>query len=51
MGESESDIKNNKLSISSPLARALIGKEKGSIVEFDSPKGIKTYSIKSVKYK
>tara|TARA_Y100000590_G_C15720765_1_gene1013473 strand:- start:2537 stop:2995 length:459 start_codon:yes stop_codon:yes gene_type:complete len=51
VGESESDIKNNKLSISSPLARALIGKEKGSIVEFDSPKGIKTYSIKSVKYK
>ena len=51
VGESESDIKNNKLSISSPLARALIGKEKGSIVEFDSPKGTKTYSIKSVKYK
>ena len=51
VGESESDIKDNKLSISSPLARALIGKEKGSIVEFDSPKGIKTYSIKSVKYK
>ena len=51
VGENESDIKNNKLSISSPLARALIGKEKGSIVEFDSPKGIKTYSIKSVKYK
>ena len=51
VGESESDIKNNKLSISSPLARALIGKEKGSIVEFDSPKGTKTYSFKSVKYK
>ena len=51
VGESESDIKDNKLSISSPLARALIGKEKGSIVEFDSPKGTKTYSIKSVKYK
>ena len=51
VGENESDIKNNKLSISSPLARALIGKEKGNIVEFKSPKGIKTYSIKSVKYK
>ena len=50
VGESESDIKNNKLSISSPLARALIGKEKGSTVEFNTPKGIKTYSIKSVKY-
>ena len=51
VGENESDINNNKLSISSPLARALIGKEKGSVVEFSSPKGIKTYSIKSVKYK
>tara|TARA_B100001123_G_C14846771_1_gene842396 strand:- start:195 stop:668 length:474 start_codon:yes stop_codon:yes gene_type:complete len=51
VGENESDINNNKLSISSPLARALIGKVKGSVVEFSSPKGIKTYSIKSVKYK
>ncbi|MBI29300.1 MAG: transcription elongation factor GreA [Pelagibacteraceae bacterium] len=51
VGESESDIQNNKLSISSPLARALIGREKGSMVEFKSPKGIKTYSIKSVQYK
>jgi len=51
VGENESDIKNNKLSISSPLARALIGKNKDSVVEFSSPKGIKTYSIKSVKYK
>ena len=51
VGNSESDIENNKLSISSPLARALIGKEKGSVVEFNSPKGIKTYKIKFVKYK
>ena len=51
VGDNESDIKNNKLSISSPLARALIGKEKGTLVEFNSPKGLKTYSIKSVKYK
>ena len=51
VGEKESDIENKKLSISSPLARALIGKEKESVVEFNSPKGIKTYTIKSVKYK
>jgi len=51
VGNNESDIENNKLSISSPLARALIGKEKGSIVEFNSPKGIKTYKIRYVKYK
>tara|TARA_B100000965_G_scaffold401066_1_gene424149 strand:+ start:88 stop:561 length:474 start_codon:yes stop_codon:yes gene_type:complete len=50
VGENESDIKKNKLSITSPLGRALIGKEKNSIVEFNSPKGSKTYSIKSVKY-
>ena len=50
VGESESDIENNKLSITSPLARALIGKEKENVVEFNSPKGIKTYKIKSVKY-
>ena len=50
VGENEADIKNKKLSISSPLARALIGKEKGNIVEFNSPKGVKTYSIKSVKF-
>ena len=51
VGENESDIKNKKLSVNSPLARALIGKEKGSIIEFNSPKGIKTFKIKSVKYK
>jgi len=51
VGEYESDIKNNKLSITSPLGRALIGKEKDNIVEFNSPKGSKTYSIKSIKYK
>ena len=50
VGEKESDIKNNKLSISSPLGKALIGKEKNDIIEFNSPKGSKTYSIKSVKY-
>ena len=50
VGESESDIENNKLSITSPLARALIGKEKENVVEFNSPKGIKTYKIISVKY-
>ena len=50
VGEKESDIKNNKLSISSPLGKSLIGKEKNDIIEFNSPKGSKTYSIKSVKY-
>tara|TARA_Y100000590_G_scaffold452233_1_gene594958 strand:- start:1583 stop:2056 length:474 start_codon:yes stop_codon:yes gene_type:complete len=51
VGEYESDIKSKKLSINSPLARGLIGKNKGDIVDINSPKGIKTYNILSVKYK
>ena len=50
VGEYESDIENNKLSINSPLARALIGKRKNNIVEVNSPKGIKNFTIISVKY-
>jgi transcription elongation factor GreA len=51
VGEYESDIKNKKLSINSPLARGLIGKTKDDIVEINSPKGIKSYSVLSVKFK
>ncbi len=50
VGEYESDIENNKLSINSPLARGLIGKLKDDNVEINSPKGIKSYTIISVKY-
>ena len=50
VGEYESDIDNKKLSINSPLARGLIGKSKDEDVEINSPKGIKTYTIISVKY-
>ena len=51
VGEYESDIKNKKLSINSPLARGLIGKTKDDTVEINSPKGIKSYSVLSVKFK
>ena len=51
VGEYESDIENKKLSINSPLARGLIGKTKNDIVEINSPKGIKSYSVISVKFK
>ena len=51
VGEYESDIKNQKLSINSPLARGLIGKRKNDIVEINSPKGTKIYSIISVLFK
>ena len=50
VGEYESDIKNNKLSVSSPLARVLINKSIEDVVEINSPKGQKSYTIKSVKY-
>ena len=50
VGEYESDIKNQKLSVSSPLARGLINKVVNDSVEINSPKGLKSYTIKSVKY-
>jgi len=51
VGEYESDIENKKLSISSPLAKGLIGKTTDDVVEIKSPKGIKSYTILSVKFK
>ena len=50
VGEYESDIENRKLSINSPLARGLIGKTKNDVVEINSPKGIKLYTVISVKF-
>ena len=50
VGEYESDIENKKLSITSPLARGLIGKTEEDNVEINSPKGLKCYKILSVKY-
>ena len=50
VGEDEADIKANKISISSPLARALIGKEDGDVVEVETPGGQKTYEINNVSY-
>ena len=50
VGDYESDIKNKKLSVSSPLARGLINKSIDDVVEISSPKGQKSYTIKSIKY-
>ena len=50
VGEYESDVENKKLSITSPLARGLIGKTEEDNVEINSPKGLKSYTILSVKY-
>ena len=50
VGDYESDIKNKKLSVSSPLARGLINKTIDDVVEINSPKGQKSYTIKSIMY-
>ena len=50
VGEYESDIENRKLSINSPLAKGLIGRSNNDVVEINSPKGIKLYTVISVKF-
>ncbi|HCK03149.1 MAG: transcription elongation factor GreA [Proteobacteria bacterium] len=50
VGDDESDIKGNKISINSPLAKSLIGKEEGDVVEFESPGGVKSFEILKVQY-
>ncbi len=48
VGDQEADVKSGKVSISSPMARALIGKEEGDTVEVVAPGGSKSYEILSV---
>lgn len=50
VGEDEADLKNSKISISSPIARALIGKYAGDIAEVKAPGGMREYEILDVKY-
>lgn len=50
VGDDEADIKENKISISSPIARALIGKNEGDMVQFRAPKGLVSFEIESVEY-
>ena len=50
VGDDEADIKNNMISISSPIARALIGKEEGDVAEVDTPGGIRALEILEVRY-
>lgn len=50
VGNLESDIEQMKISVSSPIARALIGKEEGDDVEVKTPGGVATYEILSVKF-
>ena len=51
VGTDESDIKQGLLSITSPLARALIGKAQGDSVDVDTPRGRKGYEIVKVTFK
>jgi transcription elongation factor GreA len=50
VGEQEADVKSGRISITSPIARALIGKAKGEVVEVAAPGGAKTYEILAVKF-
>lgn len=50
VGDDESDVKSGKISISSPIARALINKEVGDVVEVNAPGGLKSYEIVTVKW-
>jgi transcription elongation factor GreA len=50
VGDDEADIKNNMISISSPIARALIGKQEGDIAEVNTPGGIRELEIVEVRY-
>jgi transcription elongation factor GreA len=50
VGDDEADIKLSLLSVSSPIARALIGKSEGDVVDVATPGGTRTYEIVSVKY-
>jgi len=50
VGEDEADIKENKISYSSPIAKALIGKYSGDVVEVRTPGGVKEFEIVDVKY-
>ncbi len=51
VGEYEADVKASKISITSPIARALIGKTVGDIAEVRTPGGTKTYEILSISFK
>jgi transcription elongation factor GreA len=51
VGDSEANVKDGKISISSPIARALIGKTKGDTVEVVTPKGARSYELVKVEWK
>ena len=50
VGEDEADLKKGLINISSPIARALIGKEEGDVAEVQAPGGVRRYEIVAVRY-
>ncbi len=50
VGDIEADIKQNRIAVSSPVARAMIGKEEGDIAVVQAPSGIREYEIISISY-
>jgi transcription elongation factor GreA len=50
VGEDEADLKQGLISIGSPIARALIGKEAGDVAEVQAPGGLRNYEIVGVRY-
>jgi len=50
VGDDEADIKQGRISINSPVARALIGKEEGDVADVQTPGGLKSFEIIEVKY-
>jgi len=50
VGEDEADIRAGRISITSPIARAVVGKSEGDVVDVAAPGGIRSYEIVAVKY-
>jgi transcription elongation factor GreA len=50
VGDDEADIKSGKISVSSPIARALIGKHVGDTAEVEAPSGVREYEVLAVRY-
>jgi len=50
VGEAEADIRQGLIAITSPIARALVGKEEGDVVDVQAPGGVRSYEIVKVRY-
>jgi transcription elongation factor GreA len=50
VGEDEAEIRAGRISITSPIARALVGKSEGDVVDVDAPGGVKSFEVVSVHY-